>query len=97
MGTKDEVRSFAVGIKYKEAESGLLVGQCIEFPFIIVKGKTVNDLVEKVRTHVNVYFRTFPEEGMKIVNAHEKGPEEKTEELKAGWKQEKAITIPLKK
>jgi predicted RNase H-like HicB family nuclease len=97
MGTEGEGGFLTVRIKYKEAEQGVLVGQCREFPFIIVKGKTLDDLAEQVRMHINVYFKTFPEEGMKIIQTHGKAPEEKTEELEAGWKQEeKAITVSVK-
>jgi hypothetical protein len=94
-GGQGEEGFLTTTIKYKEDTSGMLVGQCREFPFIIVKGKTLEDLVEYVRRHINVYFKTFPEEAMKIIQTLGIRPE--SEEVEAGWKQEKmAVTIPTK-
>ena len=80
-------------IKYKEDASGALVGQCREFPFIIVKGKTVEELGRYVKRHIDVYFKTFPEEAKKTIQAHEINPDESGTE----WKYEKLnISVPAK-
>jgi hypothetical protein len=71
----------------------MLVGQCKEFPFIIVKGKTVNELGRYVKRHIDVYFRTFPEDAKKIIQMHETHLEESETE----WKHEKLnISVPVK-
>jgi hypothetical protein len=72
-------------IKYKEDASGMLVGQCREFPFIIVKGKTPVELGRYVKRHIDVYFRTFPDDAKKIIQTHQIHPDG----LETGWMHEK--------
>lgn len=57
-------------IRYKPGYTGVLVGQCIQFPFIIVEGKTVEELVKNVNYEMYVYFNTFPAEGKKILEQY---------------------------
>ena len=81
---EEKGRLLTTTLKYKEEASGMLVGQCREFPFIIVKGKTVNELGRYVKRHIDVYFKTFPEEAKKIIQTHEIHPEESENEWKRG-------------
>jgi hypothetical protein len=84
---------FTTTLKYKEDSSGMFVGQSKEFPFIIVKGKTVNELGRYVKRHIDVYFRTFPEDAKKIIQMHKTHNEESETE----WKHEKLnISVPVK-
>ena len=57
-------------IRYKLGYTGVLVGQCIQLPFIIVEGKTVEELTNNVKYEMNVYFNTFPAEGKKILEQY---------------------------
>jgi hypothetical protein len=57
-------------IRYKPGYTGVLVGQCIQLPFIIVEGKTVEELTNNVKYEMNVYFNTFPAEGKKILEQY---------------------------
>lgn len=92
-GEEDKGGLFTTTLKYKEDASGMLVGQCREFPFIIVKGKTPQELGRYVKRHIDVYFRTFPDDAKKIIQTHEIHPEES----ETGWKHEKLnISVPVK-
>ena len=92
-GEEEKGGLFTTTLKYKEDSSGMLVGQCKEFPFIIVKGRTVNELGRYVKRHIDVYFRTFPEDAKKIIQTHEIHPEESEND----WKHEKLnISVPVK-
>jgi hypothetical protein len=39
--------------------------------FVIVKGKTLQELVEYVWIHINDYLRAFPEEATEMIQTHE--------------------------
>ena len=96
-GQGEDVGSLTITIKYKEDSSGMLIGQCREFPFIIVKGKTLEELVRYVKRHIEVYVNTFPEEANNIIQAHGTHSEAGLEETETTWKHEKlTITIPTK-
>jgi hypothetical protein len=61
-----------VNIRYKKGYTGMLVGQCRQLPFIIVEGKDVDELTKKVAHDMTVFFKTFPEEGKRILEEHGK-------------------------
>ena len=65
-----------VNMKFKKVKSELFVGQCREFPFIIVKGKAPEDLGEQIYRHLEVYFNTFPEKGKEVFSTFGKKVEE---------------------
>lgn len=95
-GQGEEGGFFATTLKYKEDASGTLVGQCREFPFIIVKGKTLEELRKYAKRHIDVYFKTFPDEAKKKIQAHAIDPEATKEETETEWKHEKLnISLPI--
>jgi len=87
-------------IRYKPGYTGVLVGQCIQFPFIIVEGKTVEELVKNVNYEMYVYFNTFPAEGKKILEQYgrviqtEEETQETTKDTEPGWTGMK-IEVPI--
>ena len=52
---------------YKEGYSGILVGQCIELPSLIVQGKTYEELNEKMQKVLSFYFEKYPKEKERIL------------------------------
>jgi predicted RNase H-like HicB family nuclease len=93
-GQGEEGGFLTTTLKYKEDGSGTLVGQCREFPFVIVKGKTLEELGKYAKRHIDVYFKTFPEEAKKIIETHGIHREAKIGESETEWKHEK-LNIPL--
>lgn len=70
-------------IRFKPGYTGVLVGQCEQLPFIIVEGKTEKELVKNVTYEMNIYFKTFPAEGIRILEQYGKvvQPEEEKHEI----------------
>jgi hypothetical protein len=58
--------------QYKEGYSGILVGQCVEYPSLIVQGKTFEELKEKMMKVISAYFGKFPDEKKRILGLHGK-------------------------
>jgi hypothetical protein len=87
---------FTLNMRYKKGYTGILIGQCIEFPFVIVEGNTPDDLFKEIAHELEVYFTTFPEEGKRFIQEQkEKSVIEKEQiEGKEGW-MEKKIEIPI--
>lgn len=90
-----------LGMRYKEVAKGMLVGQCRQFPFIILKGKTINELGYQLFKHVEVYMNTFPKQGKQLLEKYGKvvesiTEEEITNEIEQGWKHhDQLLTIPV--
>lgn len=59
-------------LRYKKGYSNTLVGQCVQVPFIIVEGQSVQELTRELFYEFKVYFKTFPEEGKKILEKYGK-------------------------
>ncbi len=97
----DEVIELRVNMRHRLVKD-LLVGQCREFPFIIVKGKSLESLREQLFKHLEVYFNTFSEEGKRVLTQFGKIVEVRngtsTEIVEdAEWtQQEELLTIPIK-
>lgn len=76
------------------------MGQCREFPFIIVKGATLNELAFKVHKDLEVYFNTFPKRAKEILEKHGDliRPDSQIilKERQEGWQHhEELMTIPI--
>jgi predicted RNase H-like HicB family nuclease len=99
---KDDLLELTVSLKYKQVNEELFVGQCLEFPFIIVKGKTIMNLFEKIGEHLSIYFTTYPEKAEKIFSKQVENPELVKKEIAVkeepnNWKiHEQLITIPAR-
>ena len=61
MSKKIDLKSQAFHIKYKEFKPDLIVGQCLELPFIITKGKDNNELIEQVKKYLFYFINAFPD------------------------------------
>jgi hypothetical protein len=103
-----ETVELKVHMRYRQGYSGILVGQSIEFPFIIVQGKNVEELVHELTYETQVYFNTFPEEGEKALQKFGKIIVEEAAVVTAGgqlqrkeekdWDQKSIpITIPIER
>jgi hypothetical protein len=54
--------AFTIHMKAKKGyQKGILVGQCIEYPAIIVQGKTLLDIKKEIFDGLEGYFKAFPE------------------------------------
>lgn len=90
-----------LNMRYKEGYTGALVGQLEEYPFIIVEGKTLDDLLHMATHELEVYLNTFKEERKGFIKRFQEElaqetPEIKTdkkEQEKEGWKEMK-VEIP---
>jgi hypothetical protein len=71
-----DIMQLKLTLKYKPVKSELFVGQCREFPFIIVKGKSPEDLGNQIIKHAEVYFNTFPEKAKEILSTFGKKVED---------------------
>lgn len=61
--------ALTVNFRIKRGYTGILVGQCKEFPAIIVQAKTLFDMKKEIFDAFKGYFKAFPE---KIQTALEK-------------------------
>ena len=88
--------SLTVGVRFKPGYTGILVGQCKEIPFIIVEGKTVQELTSKISHELTIYLKTFPHEGEKILEQYGKIVSVETDQINAkeGWTQQ-VIKVPI--
>lgn len=68
--TDTKTIEFKMNMRYKQGYSGILVGQSRELPFMIVQGKTVDELIDEMLYETQVYFNTFPEEAKKVLDKH---------------------------
>jgi uncharacterized protein YrzB (UPF0473 family) len=53
--------SLTVHLRIKKGYTGILVGQCKEFPAIIVQGKTLIDIKKEIFDGFEGYFKAFSE------------------------------------
>jgi hypothetical protein len=91
---EEKIVELKLNMRYKEGYTGILVGQSREFPFIIVQGATVDELVREMMYETEAYFNTFPEERKKAIERYGKIVNEPPGEDKEGWNQ-KAILVPI--
>ena len=49
-------------IKYGKGYTGILVGQSVEIPGIIVQGKTLPDILEEMSEALRAYYDAFGED-----------------------------------
>jgi hypothetical protein len=49
-------------MRYKKTSGNKLLGHCLDFPFITVKGKTPDELIQRIYHDIEVYFNSFPNE-----------------------------------
>jgi hypothetical protein len=54
----------------KKGYTGLLVGQCNEFPAIIVQGKTLLDLRKELLDGLNWYLKAFPQRKQEMIEKY---------------------------
>lgn len=97
---------FKINLRYRKGYTDILVGQCRQFPFIIVEGHTVDELVDEILYELEAYFNTFPEQGKKALEKYGKEavdvPEEVVaklgkEEEEEGWNQKEILApIPIR-
>ena len=57
---------------YKEGYGGVLVGQCVKLPGLMVQGKTYDEIKAKMLKVLSEYLKKFPEEKTKILSKHGK-------------------------
>jgi predicted RNase H-like HicB family nuclease len=86
-------------MRYRKGYTNVLVGQCREFPFIVIEGKTVEELRAKMTYELEAYFNTFPEQGKKATEMYGKPIEEGVQTVtqqqqEEGWDQ-KPILAPI--
>jgi hypothetical protein len=97
---EEKTVALTVNIRYKQGYTGVLVGQCRELPFIIVEGKSVEELTKNVFYEMQVYFNTFPAEGKKILEEHgkivetEEEKQQTSKDTEHGWTGMK-IEVPI--
>jgi hypothetical protein len=65
-----ETVALTMNMRYKLGYTRRLVGQCREFPFIIVEGKNLEELRNNLFYELEIYFNTFPKEGKKILEQY---------------------------
>lgn len=90
-----------LNLRYKKGYSGILVGQCREYPFIIVEGKTLDDLTETALHELEVYLNTFKEERERFIKRFQQETIQESSEIRTvereqqqeGW-MEKEIEVP---
>jgi hypothetical protein len=58
-----------VNIRFKQIREDLIIAQCKEFPFIIVKGKDLNNLQDQIYNHLGIYLDTFPAKKKTILHS----------------------------
>ena len=97
---EDRTVTLAVNMRSKKGYTDTLVGQCVQVPFIIVEGQSVQELAKKLIYEFKVYFNTFPEEAEKILEKYgkivqtEEEKQEISDDSKTGWKGMK-IQVPV--
>jgi hypothetical protein len=65
---QDKLYALTIHIRVKKGQQkGILIGQCIEYPAVIVQGKTLFDIKREMLDGLEGYFKAFPErvEGLK--------------------------------
>jgi hypothetical protein len=90
-----------LNMRYRKGYSDILVGQCREYPFIIVEGKTIDDLTETALHELEVYLNTFKEERKRFIKRFQQKPiqenseigTDKKEQQQEGWMEMK-IEVP---
>lgn len=83
---EEKIIEFKTNMRYRRGQDDILVGQSREFPFLIVQGKTVDELVREMMHEIEVYFNTFPQERDKALERYGKTINEPQKE--EGWNQE---------
>jgi predicted RNase H-like HicB family nuclease len=58
----EQVYSYKLNFKVKKGYTGDIVAQCVEFPAIIVQGKTIKEISKEANTVLFAYLKAFPEE-----------------------------------
>jgi hypothetical protein len=89
--------ALTVNIRYKVGYTGILVGQCKEFPFIIVEGTSQRDITDKIFYELGIYLATFPNEGHKALEKYGEviqNEEQIDKSQEEGWTQKK-IEVPI--
>ncbi len=72
MNEEIELKSLPLHIHYKAFEPQLIVGQCLELPFIIAKGKDVNEFTEQVKKYLVHFINAFPDKMNNMLLKHPK-------------------------
>jgi hypothetical protein len=96
---EDKYVALRVNIRSKKGYTNTLVGQCVEVPFMIVEGQSVQELTKNIVYEFEVYFNTFPEEGKKILEKYGNIVQTEDEKQKSGYNKEgwteKKIEVPV--
>jgi hypothetical protein len=80
-------------MRFKKVNKDLFVGQSVDFPFMILKAKSVEELTAKMFKHMDVYFNTFPKEREKFLKA----TQYETRPQKMQLNKEQLLTISVSK
>ena len=72
MPNKGKITAMNLKLRFKPDKSGMLVGQCKEFPFIIVKGRSTDSMADQAFKHLEIYMNNFPEEAKRILTTYGK-------------------------
>jgi hypothetical protein len=97
---EDRTVTLVVNMRAKKGYTNKLVGQCVQVPFIIVEGQSVQELTKNLLYEFKVYFNTFPGEAEKILEKYgkivqtEEEKQETSDDSKTGWKGMK-IEVPV--
>ena len=70
-GWRDRIK-ITVTLYSIEFKLYLIVGQCIELPFIIAKGKDVNEFIEQVKKCLIHFIKAFPDKIYSVILKHNK-------------------------
>jgi hypothetical protein len=62
--------AFTVNVRVKRGYTGLLVGQCKEFPAVIVQGRTLLNIRSEIFDGLEGYFQAFRGENNELIEKH---------------------------
>jgi hypothetical protein len=84
-----------VNFRYRRGYTNILVGQCTDLPFIIVEGKNIEELTQKIFYEIDVYLNTFPQEAKKILKQVGEAVHVEEQQKDEGWIQ-KEMTVQIR-
>ena len=93
------VIEFKFNFRYKKMKSGLLMGVCSEFPFIIVKGVDIDSVSLQIQEHIINYVYIFPDKARDIIIPISKKTEvneNKVEKENPWLYHDESMPIPIK-
>jgi predicted RNase H-like HicB family nuclease len=68
--SSNELYAFTIHFRVRRGYTGSLVGQCKEFPAVIVQGKTLLDIRDELLDGLEGYLKTFSERRNEMVQKY---------------------------